>query len=690
MINQNHKSTRSFQKYLTQVVFLACMLLLTPFTANAQAIYPEDGWWWNPEESGRGYLIERQEDTIFMTSFHFSDLGEPEWLTITGDFIPDNESESIIGTMTGEVYRFTDGQCIGCEYTPPISSLSVQDPAILTFYSNQSATLEWSRETVDIERFFWAWEDSVAQLDGNWVLVTIPVEGDPTAVIASISDSESSTYIMDSAGVELGSIEVVEGNVMLLMNNLDEPLPLLVPETKRFFAGSVNGESDVIVGLKIDDLPVVNANTEAGFDTPDWTDETHSKSADPNYAEVFDDGQVKRLDFVVTPERWQSMLDDMTNTYGDFGQPSSPGLIEAEDPIFVPAEVFYNGKQWYRVGIRFKGNSSLQSSWEQGILKLSFKLDFDEFEDDYPEIDNQRFYGFKKFSLKNNYDDESFLREKVASDVFAGAGVEVSHTAFYTLYIDHGNGPEYFGLYTLVEEVDGAVLDTQFASDDGNLYKPEGDGATFIENSFDEEYFEKKTNEDEEDWSDIMALFSALHDDSYSSDPAGWRAGLESIFDVDAFLNYLAVNQVIQNWDSYGIMTQNYYLYNNPENALLHWIPWDHNEALQEGKMGGALNLNFSNIQTGGWPLIEKIYADDTYRAVYNDYLSQVINGPFETSTIQAKYDNYSALVQPYAEAERSGYSFLESTNDFTRAINELDAHAVSRATAVNSYLNGQ
>jgi len=75
----------------------------------------------------------------------------------------------------------------------------------------------------------------------------------------------------------------------------------------------------------------------------------------------------------------------MTNLYGSFGQPVGPGgpgggLAEAEDPIFVPAEVFYKNKQWYRTGIRFKGNSSLRSSWQRGILKLSLKLDFDEFE----------------------------------------------------------------------------------------------------------------------------------------------------------------------------------------------------------------------------------------------------------------------------------------------------------------------
>lgn len=432
---------------------------------------------------------------------------------------------------------------------------------------------------------------------------------------------------------------------------------------------------------------------DADFDAIDWTELTHSKDVDPNIEEVFDDTVVKRLDFVVTQERWQSMLDDMTATYGEFGEGRSQGggLTETEeDPIFVPADVYYSGTQWYRVGIRFKGNSSLQNSWQNGILKLSFKMDFDEFEDDYPQIDNQRFYGFKKFSLKNNYDDLSQLREKVASDVFAKAAMAVSHTAFYTLYVDHGNGPEYFGLYTLVEEVDGEVLDTQFADDDGNLYKPDGVGADFVEGEFSEEIFVKKTNEDDADWSDIQALFAALHDDTANTDPATWRASMESVFDVDGFLKYLAVNGIIQNWDTYGRMTHNYYLYNNPETAKLTWIPWDNNEALQEGKRGGSLALDFSNIDTGSWPLIEKIYADDIYKARYNGYLLEVIGSAFETTTIQALYDTYSTLVEPYATTEREGLSFLDGADEFYSAIAELKEHASSRSEAVDTYLGGQ
>ncbi|MBD0777895.1 CotH kinase family protein [Maribacter sp. ANRC-HE7] len=433
------------------------------------------------------------------------------------------------------------------------------------------------------------------------------------------------------------------------------------------------------------------------FEPVDWTTDTHSKDADPDFDEVFDNSEVKRFDFVISEENWEAMLADMTNLYGTLGGTNSgPGGGMAgggtsssdEDPIFVPGSVFYNGTEWYKVGLRFKGNSSLQSAWQSGILKLAFKMDFDEYEDDYPQIKNQRFYGFKKFSLKNNYDDSSFLREKVASDIFKSSGLAVSNTSFYTLYVDHGDGPEYFGLYTLVEEVDNTVIDTQFSSDDGNLYKPEDYGASFAEGTFNEEGFEKKTNEDEADWSDIESLFSALHADNRTTDPEAWRTNLEAVFDVDTFLNYLAVNTVIQNWDTYGRMEHNYYLYNNPDNNLLTWIPWDNNEALQGGKLGGSLSLDFSDLSSTTWPLIGYLYQDEVYKAKYDAYVQAVVDGPFETSYIQGVYDTYSSLVEPYATSEVDGYTFLNSSSSFYSAISTLKSHASSRASAVNSYLS--
>lgn len=446
-----------------------------------------------------------------------------------------------------------------------------------------------------------------------------------------------------------------------------------------FFVACGNDDADF-------EEEVVEEVDDTDFIAADWTTDSHSNDADPNFDEVFEDNAVKRLDLVISPTRWQSMLDDMTSLYGTFGTRTGGGFSD-DNPIFVPAEVFYEGVEWYRVGVRFKGNSSLQSTWQSGNLKLSFKLDFDEFEDDYPQIKNQRFYGFKKLSLKNNFDDKSMLREKVAADIFTNAGLTSSHTAFYTVYVDHGDGPTYFGLYTLVEEVDDTLIDTQFNDNNGNLYKPDGDGASFAAGTFSESVFGKETNEDDADWSDIENLFSILHDDSRTSDPAAWRANLETVLDTDIFLKYLATNTVIQNWDTYGRMTHNYFLYNNPDNNLLTWIPWDNNEALQDGKMQGSLELDFSDLTASQWPLIGYLYADEVYKAKYDVYLKEVTDGAFNSATMQTIYTNYATLIESYATTEISGHTFLNSSSEFQTAVNQLKSHATQRASAVSAYL---
>ncbi|GAA0877189.1 hypothetical protein GCM10009119_01570 [Algoriphagus jejuensis] len=427
--------------------------------------------------------------------------------------------------------------------------------------------------------------------------------------------------------------------------------------------------------------------TDTDFDIPDWTTATHSNDADPDFGEVFQDNTVKRIDLVITNARWKSMLSNMTSIYGPFGSRAGGNSFSSEDPSFVPAEVFYQGKEWYRVGIRFKGNSSLASTWATGNMKLSFKLDFDEFEDDYPQIKNQRFYGFKKLSLKNNFNDKSMLREKVAGDTFRNFGLAASHTAFYTVYVDYGEGPKYFGVYTLVEEVDDTLIDTQFTDNDGNLYQPDGNGASFAQGTFSESVFVKENNEEEADWTDIKNLFTVVHATNRTTDPAAWRTDLETVFDTEVFLKYLAVNTVIQNWDTYGRMTHNYFLYNNPENSKLSWIPWDNNESLQTGNQQGALPLNFSGLSASQWPLIGYLYADPVYKAKYDSYVDEVIKGVFETGKMQELYTTYGALVQPYAISEVSGYTFLNSPSDFQSAVNTLKSHATSRAAAVKSYL---
>lgn len=426
------------------------------------------------------------------------------------------------------------------------------------------------------------------------------------------------------------------------------------------------------------------------LDISDWSTSSHSKGADPDYDIVFPQNTVNRIDLVISETNWDVMMDDMTNKYGSFGSGSRGPADDSDDnPIYVPCSLFYNSIEWYQAGIRFKGNSSLKTTWGNGTWKLPLRLNMDRFEDEYPEITNQRFYGFKEMSLANNFDDESFLREKVVPEIFRDFGVAAPQTAFYRVYVDYGDGPIYFGLYTMIEIIDDTMIEGQFAEDDGNIYKPEGTGASFAKNSFNSSYFEKKSNE-ETDWSDVEALYNVLHSSERTSNADAWRTSLESILNVDDFLKWLAVNTTIQNWDTYGNMTHNYYLYNNPKDGLFTWIPWDNNEALQTGKQGGSLSISCSEVSSS-WPLISYLLDEPVYSAKYKTYLGQVITSAFEPSNMVSKYQNYSSLIREYvvgSNGEQSRYTFLGPDSDFDSAINYLTSHVSSRQSVVQNYID--
>lgn len=376
---------------------------------------------------------------------------------------------------------------------------------------------------------------------------------------------------------------------------------------------------------------------------------------------------------------------------GDGGAPSEADLLELmpRNPIYVPCTVEFEGQTWWYAGIRFKGNSTLSFPWRIGVVKLPLKLDFDEFEDDYPEIDNQRFFGFKRLSLANNFNDSSLLREKVMHDTFRAAGVPAPRTAFYRVYVDFGEEPTYFGLYTMTEVPDGPMFGTQFGEDGGNLYKPEGTGATWV--SFDEESFPKKTNKSEEDWSDVQAAIAVLHADR--SDPAAWRTGLETTFNVDGFLRWLAVNTLIQNWDSYGNTPQNYYLYSDPaDDWCLHWIPWDCNEAFKStalGQLFAPLSFELDEVDEN-WPLIRLLMDDPMYWATYVSHVRDAIEGAFAVEPAQERFRAAHDLIAPYVtgvNGEQPGYTFLLDSQEFDTELDNLLDHVERRHDAANEFL---
>jgi len=236
----------------------------------------------------------------------------------------------------------------------------------------------------------------------------------------------------------------------------------------------------------------------------------------------------------------------------------------------------------------------------------------------------------------------------------------------------------------MTEVVFDTFLKNWFGSKSGNCYKPDGNGARFSINGFTLDDFEQKTNEKINDRRDIQEMFDILHADTRNTDPTEWKENLERVFDVDGFLKYLAVNNTIQNWDTYGRMTHNYYLYHDPNDDLIKWIAWDNNEAFQNGKRGGSLSFEMTEVGDN-WPLISFIIADSEYESIYKNYIKSFIESSFENNRMTDIYNTQESLLNVSANNEVSRYSYVNG--QFNSAVQTLKSHNVSRLNAAQNYI---
>ena len=72
---------------------------------------PETGWYFNPEQGGRGYAIEVQNNELFMAMFHYNEDGSPTWNVVDGNIAS--------GELSSQFQRFTGGQSLTSSYRSP-------------------------------------------------------------------------------------------------------------------------------------------------------------------------------------------------------------------------------------------------------------------------------------------------------------------------------------------------------------------------------------------------------------------------------------------------------------------------------------------------------------------------------------------------------------------------------------------
>jgi hypothetical protein len=357
----------------------------------------------------------------------------------------------------------------------------------------------------------------------------------------------------------------------------------------------------------------------------------------------------------------------------------------SEDVPYIEASFRWRDVAFDKVGVRIKGNSTARVN----SLKKPLRIKFNEF------TKGQKIEGIGSINLNNMNMDPSMVRESPYFDMARAAGMKAPRMNYAALYINN----EFWGLYYLCEVINDDYLKHHFVKEqrDGWLYK--GDiGSTFEDLGDDKSpykrTFEKKTHEDEDDWSDLVALVAALN----RTPKEQLAAELEKVLDIDSFLTALALDNMTVNLDSYVGMAQNFYIYRRPADNRFEWLVWD--PSLAFGAFSGGLNteqlktLPLEWVTTGrgpggggpppgigpgapppglpppggggpgfgsqARPLATKLWEVPEIKARYTRIYRKLVEEVFHVDKILARMNTLRTMIRPWVERDPNKLNTLE------------------------------
>ncbi|MCD4820394.1 MAG: CotH kinase family protein [Candidatus Cloacimonetes bacterium] len=356
--------------------------------------------------------------------------------------------------------------------------------------------------------------------------------------------------------------------------------------------------------------------------------------------DFYDINTVNTIEIIFPESNWDDILDEFY-------------MIGSEDRLIGTAII--NGVQFDSVGVRYKGNSTCQPDRIKNPLNI--KLDY--------VIDNQLLDNYGTLKLSNLFKDPSFVRETLSYEIGCKY-MPVSQANYCNVFI---NG-DLMGLYTNVQDVDKYFLRTHFNSDENANFKGEANifGVYNIWGYLGQDstsYFNIYELESDSGWSELMNFLDILNNDTEN---------VENVLNVDRHLWMLAFDILMINLDSPINMNHNFYLYKDSSHRF-NPILWDLNENFGAFAMiPNSPPLNLSDMQhldllfrmnDTDYPIINKIFTDQTYQKMYIAHLKTIIEENFSNNQYLDRALEIQEIIDEHVQADPNKfYSYDDFLNN--------------------------
>ena len=389
---------------------------------------------------------------------------------------------------------------------------------------------------------------------------------------------------------------------------------------------------------------------------------TQANAKSGAYERLFEEDCVQELNIKVDENNWNYLLQHAN-----------------KEPYVLADRVSIGGDSVDYVGLKTKGNYTLLTAWQSDTDRFSFAINVGKYiKKDKGYSDTQNFYGLKKFSLNNVTGDATYLKEYLAYKMFRELGVPAPYCALVKLCI---NG-KFWGVYSLIENIDAPMYKRATTFSDVDLYKPEKQGGSLVySNKFDpylngSKEFDLSTYDRQgnvladyiglwdnqqtgttiEDYQDAMA--SAKTDEELAkakktgekvkksmknllnwmkkldvlnkesnADTQSYETACEEILDVDAVLKYFAANTYIGMLDGYQADEAHNFAIGYHDGKVFA-LPWDYNYSFGAFNFSSTSDyINFSidkpyvKVNASDRPLLNVLLKNKNYRQRFENYL---------------------------------------------------------------------
>ena len=318
---------------------------------------------------------------------------------------------------------------------------------------------------------------------------------------------------------------------------------------------------------------------------------------------------------------------------------------------YAPTTVYYRGRK-YDAEAKLRGGSSLS------YPKNSYTVEFESSEL-FTEPDRAGgFLAKKKITLTQTFDDNSYVRTRLAFDLWnaIAPGPITVQTYSAVLFLDG----EYHGLYTVTDHIDGFLMEDVGLLRSGNLYKAINHDANFyLTDAYGNpkdtlhDGYEKKEGLPEAGQPGAFADLEALVNYVATASDGDFATTIATTIDIDSYIAWWLLVTFALADDTAG---KNSYHYHD-DSSLWYAVPWDFNHAFGQSWQTYRLPSDDMNLYRNRNNIFNRLLDTAPYATQMSSRYAAELTGDLSVAAAHALVDAYAAEIDLSARRDEGKWS---------------------------------